>query len=778
MQTTGMELLAPALLLGLSGFTTLAVGQTARQLSFETNEGQAGAGVKFLARSSGSTLFFSDTGVVFALSKLKEEPPVVCRMRLVGADRAVHAQGTNPTPGKINYFIGNDARDWHRDIFTYAGVTYEHMYRGIDLTFYGNQHQVEYDYVVAPHADAGVIRLGFPGSKLQIDSNGDLIAGVGSRKMRFHRPTVYQPLQSGSRESVEGRYSLLRGNLVGFVIAPYDHARSLVIDPVITYSTYLGGSDDEGIFGIKRDFDGNIYVAGETSSTNFPIEGGVQRTLGGQYDAFVSKFDPSGSHLIYSTYLGGSLYDHCVGLDIDLAGNAYIAGVTLSPDFPTFHAIQSSLRGKQNAFAAELDPSGSHLVFSTYLGGSGSDSAGDIAVGIDRSIYVDGFTNSPDFPVTGKAYQKSCDRGLNHGFCTGDAFATKLSPGGAKMIYSTYLGGSSTDSANGIAVDLAGAAYVTGLTYSSDFPTKEAYQSGYGGSADAFLTKLNPEGTGLVFSTYFGGSSGDDGMAIALDIFGNIFVTGTTSSTDFPTLNAFQSANNGGPSDGFVAKFHPDGRALTYSSYIGGSGWDVPIRVAADLFGSASLIGFTTSTDFPVYDAVQRKFAGGFSDAFVAKISPAGSVYYSTYLGGSGSSGDFGYAINSDLIGTVWVGGSTSSLDFPVHDAFQPKYAGGPYDAFLTKLEMPVLVEPLREAISELIGSELQEQEAEPLLVSLAAAQQHLENGDRANAMTSLRAFDGEMQRLMERGHFQSTGAQLRACIGTLLDQMEHDSER
>jgi hypothetical protein len=637
----------------------------------------------------------------------------VVRMKLLGANPSAEMTGVGMLQGRTNYFTGNDPKNWRTNVPRYGSVKYQGVYPGVDLVYYGSQGQMEYDFVVAPGADPAAIRLTLDARRrdhrdgdrrdrvvaafdsLRITPDGDLLVRIDSGEVRFHKPVIYQPeapLRSGAGPSsakshttlVDGHYKLSGRNQVSFDIAEYDHRRPLVIDPVLSYSTYLGGTDDEGIFGIKFDSHGNIYVAGETSSVDFPIAGGVQSTLGGDYDGFITEFDPTGTSLIYSTYLGGSGYDHCVGLAVDSRGGAYVAGYTESADFPTVHALQSALKGPQNAFVARLAPGGSSLIYSTYLGGSGSDGAGDIVIDPHGNAYVAGFTFSADFPVTQGAFQTVCDAGTSGGACLGDAFVAKFNPSGSRLFYSTYLGGNATDGATDIAVDNGGAAYVTGYTWSNNFPTKDPYQVKFGGTSDAFVTRLDPTGASLLYSTYLGGSGQDQGNGLAIDSSGNIYVAGLTTSTDFPLANPYQSENMANGFDGFVTKFEDSGRRLAYSTYLGGSGTNLPWRIGVDALGHAAVAGFTGSTDFPQVHSLQA-FGGGSYDAFVTLFdSPGSQPLYSTYLGGSGD--EYGYALNAEHTGSVWVGGSTSSLDFPVVKPFQASYAGGPYDAFLSKI--------------------------------------------------------------------------------------------
>ena len=635
----------------------------------------------------------------------------VVRMKLLGANPNAGITGVGMLPGRINYFSGNNPRNWRTNVPRYQSVKYQGVYPGVDLVYHGAQGQLEYDFVVAPGADPAPIRLQLDAGdrrrgdrthnavdafdSLRIAPDGDLIVKTDSGEVRLHKPVIYQPEASvlsgtglssaNSRTTVvEGHYKLTGRNRVSFDIASYDHRRPLVIDPVLSYSTYLGGSDDEGIFGIKFDPHGNIYVAGETSSVDFPIKGGLQSAVGGDYDGFISEFDPTGTNLIYSTYLGGSGFDHCVGLAVDSQGGVFVAGYTQSTDFPTFRALQSALKGQQNAFVARLASGGSSLLYSTYLGGSTFDGAEDIVTDPHGNAYVAGFTFSTDFPVTNGAFQKVCDAGTSGGNCFGDAFVAKLNPSGSRLFYSTYLGGNASDGGTDIVVDNGGAAYVTGYTGSSNFPTQNPYQAKSGGILDAFVTRLDPTGASLLYSTYLGGSGLEESNGIAIDGSANIYIAGITASTDFPLANPYQSENMADGWDGFVTKFEDSGRHLAYSTYLGGTGTNLPWRIGVDALGHAAVFGFTGSSDFPVVHSLQA-FGGGATDAFLTLFDPPGSQpIYSTYLGGSGD--EYGYALNAEHTGSVWVGGSTSSLDFPVVKAYQASYAGGPYDAFLSKI--------------------------------------------------------------------------------------------
>src|SRR5712675_1074542 len=583
-------------------------------LQFEANRGQTQEDVRFLSRGPGYNLYLTAGEAVLVLAKpdaKAQEKSVALRMNLVGAARKPVVTGLDELPGKANYFIGKDRSKWRTDVPTYAKVRYENIYPGIDLVYYGNRRQLEYDFVLAPGADPKKIVLGFKGAKkLQIDAQGELVLHAPGGDIRQHKPVVYQDID-GVRHKIAGSYVRKGANRVGFKLAAYDATRPLVIDPVVlSYSTYLGGSGDNSGRSIAVDADGNAYVTG-TASAGFPTTAGAfQPTGSGMSDAFVSKLNPAGSALVYSTYLGGSGSDAASGISVDAAGNAYVAGGTISIDFPTTAgAFQATLAGSGNAFVAKLDPTGSALVYSTYLGGSSAgalgDSASGIAVDAGGNAYVTGLTHSTNFPTTAGAFQTTFSDPSNT--VDPDAFVTKLNPTGSALVYSTYLGGSRFDSGAGIAVDGAGNAYVTGATQSGNFPTtagafQTAFKSGSNVNSDVFVTKLDSTGSSLVYSTYLGGGSDESGAGIAVDSSGSAYVTGRTNSSDFPTTPGVfqQPATPYGLYDAFVSKVDPAGSSLVYSARLGGSSSDdTGSGIAVDAGGNAYVTGTTSSDDFP-----------------------------------------------------------------------------------------------------------------------------------------------------------------------------------
>jgi Bacterial Ig-like domain (group 3)/Beta-propeller repeat len=691
-------------------------------LSFEANRGQSDPQVKFLSRGSGYSLFLTDSAAVLALTKgtasskrgldrsgvAGEKPGPsagaaktdVVRMELSGASHGVQLTGAEQLPGTANYFIGNDPKKWHSNVPTYAKVRYTGVYPGVDLVYYGNQRQLEYDFVVVPGGDPKQVCLRFAGArKLRLNADGDLEVIAKDGEIAFHKPVVYQ-MKDGQRQPVEGRFTLRARNNIGFALGSYDRNLALVIDPVLEYSTYLGGSGSDYAYGIAVDAAGEAYLTGTTTSADFPVTSGAYQPANhGSGNAFITKVNSSGTGLVYSTYLGGNSFDRGQGIAVDAAGDAFLTGGTASTDFPVtpgaFQIVnKAAAKSTYNAFVAKLNPSGTGLVYSTYLGGSGIVSGngplGDYGTSIvpdaAGDAFVAGYAPSTDFPTTSGAFQTVNKAAAN---ATTNVFIVKLNPAGTGLIYSTYLGGSgggsglgrSGDQGEGLAADAAGNTYVVGQTFSADFPvTPGAFQVVNDAAANAkdsaFMTKLNPSGTALVYSTYLGGSGYNFGLGIAVDASGSAYLAGGTTSTDFPvTSGAFQVVNDaaGGESalanNAFIAKLNPAGSGLVYSTYLGGSNDDFGSSLAVDTSGNAHVAGSTASTDFPItgdaFQSVNNAAATQSFNVFMVKLNPAGTaLIYSTYLGGS--AGDFGNGIAVDAAGDAYVVGQASSTDFPV----------------------------------------------------------------------------------------------------------------
>ena len=670
-------------------------------LTFEQNLGQTAAVVQFLSHGSGYSFFFTPTELVIELRRttggtrtkqVETVDSLVVKTRFLGANPHAAIRGHHRLPGVSNYLIGNDAKSWRTGIANYAQVEYDSIYPGIDLVYYGNQRQLEYDFTVAPGSDPRAIRFAMSGADaITIDASGNLIMKAAGSELTHHAPIAYQTI-GGTKRSVAARYRLGTGNQIGFEVGEYDHGRPLVIDPVFSYSTYIGGSGDDVPYWSDIDAQGNLYIAGATASVDFPVDPPMdilQRNLKGGLDAFVTKLNPTGSAIVYSTYLGGKANDRALGISVAGNGSAYVVGLTRSSDFPTTNkAIQPKFAGGgRDGFVTALDPSGSKLVYSTYLGGSGDDQAWIGPTHSDGTIWVIGLTSSTDFRVTSGAFQTASAGGF-------DCFVTKIDPLGTQIIFSSYVGGGGDDNCIDGTVDAQGHALLTGSTSSTNFPTTAgAFQRAYGGGAtDAVVVKVALDGSSLVYSTYLGGSGDEDVSDGRFDDSGNAYVPGVTSSLDFPTTpGALQSRFAGGPEDGYLTVLNPTGSGLLYSTYFGGSGDDAMGGVRPDACGNVYFVGVTNSTDLPTSkDALQSSYGGGKSDAFVGHLELRGShLLYSSYFGGSGDDGADGQGVNLDGFGNLYVVGSTTSTDlFVTPNAFQRVEAGG-QDGFAFKLSFP-----------------------------------------------------------------------------------------
>lgn len=688
-------------------------------LAFEANQGQTDPQVKYIARGSGYTAFLTGNETVFAVSsehassaagkrgvstasyvqKTKASQPTeaAIHMKLVGGNPEPAVVAGNELPGHSNYFIGDDPSKWQQGVKHYAGVSYRDVYPGVNMKFHGEQRQLEFDFVVAAGADAGRIRFGVAGAKqIKTDNAGNLILASAAGDVMLHKPVAYQE-KDNTRQSVDARFAVEANNTIAFELGNYDRSRELVIDPSVVYATYLGGSAEDDGNAIAVDSSGNAYVTGQTKSTNFPtITGAYSGTNAGGFDAFVSKISASGSSLEYSTYIGGTSDDSGNAIAVNSSGDAFVAGGTKSTNFPhTAGVFQTNLKGGLNVFVLELSSSGGTLTYSTFLGGSSSDVAFGIAVDSGSDTYIVGQASSPDFPVK-NPIQGSLNGSLN-------GFVTKLNSSGTALVYSTYLGGSGDD-AFAVAVDSSDNAYVVGETQNSTFPvTPGVVQPTCASCAnatpvdDAFVSVIKPDGSGFVYSTFLGGTSADEAFGIAVDSSKNAYVTGLTSSTDFPLQSAIQSKFGGGTEDAFVTELNPTGSALVYSTYLGGTGDDSGIAIALDASANAYVTGQTSSsTKFPLVNATQPVL-GGANDAFVTEISAGGSQFlFSTYIGGSlnedtSASGN-GAAIGGIAVDSaganIYITGNTDSSGsspFPTTSgAFQTSYGGGT-DAFVAK---------------------------------------------------------------------------------------------
>src|SRR6266496_1333766 len=605
-------------------------------LAFAANQGQADRRIKFFSHGSGYNLLLTPGEAVFEFRNSKvagksgdagDSPSrrasehsksqfTTLRMKLVNASPRTIISGADQLTGRQNYFLGNDPHKWRTDVPTFAKVVYEAIYPGIKLTYYGNQRQLEYDFELAPGANPKTIKIACEGiANMKVGQDGDLILLTNGNELRQRRPVAYQVV-NGIRVPVEARFVVNRVNEIGFAVGTYDSTKPLVIDPTLIYSSYLGGTGDDSGSSIDVDAGGNLYFTGTTSSTTFPTVNPFRASNAGLADVFVTKLDPTGSTILYSTYVGGGGMDRADGIFVDrTTGAAYLAGRvdSSSTDFPTTPgSFAPSYRGGDfDAVVFKLSPQGNSLIYSTFLGGSENDSAVGIVADANGNAYVTVGTRSPGFPTTVTAFQSSLAGDT-------DAYLLKFNASGSALLYSTLLGGGGTDRGSSIRIDTAGSAYLVGYTSSPDFPTESAFQNSLGGSFDAFISRIDTTASGvasLVFCTYLGGSSDDKGYGLALDSGNNVYVSGQTSSIDFPVLNPAQPAR-GGNFDGFVAKISSTG-TKTYATYLGGSGDDRATGIAVNSAGNAYVTGYTASTNFPTVSPLQGSNGGG-TDAFVA----------------------------------------------------------------------------------------------------------------------------------------------------------------
>ncbi len=700
-------------------------------LTFERGENsgrEANRAAPFVTRGAGYAVYLQPTEAQLLTAPAASSTTVPharpssagrISLRFAGANPEARLEPRDPVSGESHYLRGRDPRRWRTHVKQYARVEAEDVYPGIDLVYYGRQGRLEYDFVVAPGADPHAIRLEFSGARAAtLDPSGNLILNTPGGEIRQQKPFVYQDLD-GRRIEIPAHYVLadqagpelstfnLRPSTrnpepstrnpqpstfnlqpltsVRLALADYDRTRPLVIDPVLAFSTYLGGSGSDGAFSVAVDETGSAYVTGSTLSLDFPTAAPLQDELGGdgvRVDTFVAKLLPSGSGLVYSTYLGGNGNDFPHGIAVDAQGQVCVAGETDSTDFPTHNPYQEDLAGEGDTFISRLQADGAGFLFSTYLGGRGSDLNSGVALDGEGAVYVTGATGSNNFPVA-NAYQPQ------HAGGQYDAYVAKFDPTGATLAYSTYLGGTKQDfpgAFNSIAVDAEGGACVVGTTFSTNFPlTANAPDAVFGTdltTTEIFVSRLAPGGEALTFSTYLGGSGSETGRAITVASFGEVAVTGYTRSADYPTVNALRASHGGGTQDAVVTKLNPAHGGVVFSTYLGGASNDLGEGIAADGGGNVYVTGETFSTDFPVAAPLQPNL--GSFEAFVSKISSTGaSLVYSTYLGGASQDTGIGIAVGAS--GTATVVGRTLSANFPLSRALQPDYEGSG-DAFIARI--------------------------------------------------------------------------------------------
>jgi hypothetical protein len=625
-------------------------------LFFFPNTGQADSSTQYIVQTPDLSGRFRPGEAIFQVHQQQTS------IRFVGANPAVSIAGREPLAAKVNFFLGTAA--WKTAVPTYAKVVYRDLYPGIDMTFGGTGRQVKSEFLVAAGADPALIRLEYS-ETVSLDAEGNLMAGD---LFREEAPGIYQ-----QNVKIAGKYRLLDQHTVGFEIGPYNRSLPLVIDPTISYCSYLGGSSTTAITGIALDSSANLYMTGWTDALNFPIDGPYQAANAGGVDVFVAKLSAAGTGLLYATYIGGRNADKGAAIAVDNLGQVYVTGSTTSTNFPLVLSNRSTLGGSSAAFALKLNAAGNTLLYSGYLGGTTWETGTAIAVDSSYNAYVAGDTQSANFP-TKNGTQPTFGGNT-------DAFITKLNPAGG-YAFSTFLGGFGNEHAGGIAVDSLGDIFVAGGTSSSNFPVVSPLQASLAGTQNAFVAKISAAGT-VAFSTYLGGSGGtlQQANAIALDSAGNPYIAGVTNSANFPvTSGAFQSVLNGEQS-GFVTKMTASGSAFVYSTYLGGDVSDWAAGIAVSAAGNAYVAGWTSSVNFPQANPVQAAF-GGLTDAFISEFNfPGNGLLFSTYYGGSGS--DSVTAIALDTNANIFTGGQTASLDLPLLNPIQSTSAASSTGWFL-----------------------------------------------------------------------------------------------
>lgn len=702
----------------------VAVTVMGMPLQFEANHGQVDTQVKFLARGKGYTLFLTPSESVIVLQQRKEigekdalavknptdfpEPALIkqatVRMKLEGANQASAIEGMEQLPGIVNYFIGNDPEKWHTKIPTYAKVQYQEAYPGIDLAYYGNQGKLEYDFIVAPGADPNQIKLAFDGaSEIKVADSGDLVLTTMVGDLRLQKPVVYQLSDDGHKTLVAGNYiaSPNAPKAVGIQLASYDRDKPLVIDPVLIYSSFIGGVGIDQATDIAVDASGNAWTVGSGPALSLPPSPGTpyDSSFNGGIDVFILKISPAGTLLVW-TYLGGTSTDQAPAVALDGLGNVWVTGSARTPFPTTPGSFQPASAGSSDAFVSKLDSNASTLLYSTFYGGPGVDHSTSIAVNAGGTIvHIAGDTTTGDtisggvLPgVTAGSIQASYGGGPT------DGFVTKLNITLGQVNYATYLGGNDREALAKVRVDAAGNAHVVGRSLSTNFPgtatslipALASFQSNYGfGAGDAVVSKLNPTGTQLIYSTYLGGGSDESGTGLALDSVGNAVVSGNTASWNFPLAGTpFQSTLVF--RDYYVTKINSSGSALIFSTLFGGNGDDNVSVIALDQFDNIYLAGGSHSCQIPsISHPLQINSCSlyPFHEMAVAKLNSTGSSLLSLIMltGNSGIGAGLGVAVDANGNNT-YVSGLTRSSLFTTLNPFQATYGGGTDDGFVAKI--------------------------------------------------------------------------------------------
>ena len=647
-------------------------------MPFIENMGQVkNKDVSFYAKIFGGTVFVEKNGVLTYKLPAKDKKVVV--IKEIFTEKRIKIAGSKPSPTRVNCFIGKDKKNWRTNIPSYDTLSLGKVYRGIDLSLRAYGNNVEKLFTVLPEEDPKIIKIKVTGCKeLKVNEKGELELMTEPGSVKFTKPFAYQNI-GGKQKPVEAAYIIYKGNTYGFKVGSYDKKRPLIIDPLLA-STFIGGDSAGAGHSIAIDGTGDVYVTGYTYSSDFPTTSGVyDESQNGICDVFVSRLDSSLSTLRASTFIGGGYNDYGLSIAIDGTGDVYVTGYTWSYNFPTTPgAYDASYDGSFDVFVSRLDSGLGTLLASTLIGGGSEDSGRSIAIDETGDVYVAGYTWSSDFPATPGAYDESFN-----GIC--DVFVSRLDSNLSTLRASTFIGGDSDDSGSSIAIDGTGDVYITGRTYSSDFPTTPgAYDESQNGICDVFVSRLDSSLSTLGASTFIGGDSNDYGLSIA--IAGDVYVTGHTWSSDFPTTPGAYDASLDRYYDAFVSRLDSSLSTLGASTFIGGDSDDSGRSIAIDGTGDVYITGKTDSSDFPTTPGVYDASHDGCYDVFISKLdSSLSTLPASTFIGGGTS--DCGNSIAIDETGDVYVTGDTKSSDFPTTPGAYDASLDGNYDAFVSKLE-------------------------------------------------------------------------------------------
>ena len=685
-------------------------------LVFTVNKGQVDSQVKFTTQGTGCMIFFTTQETTFLLNRenkksralqatkrsaRSDDAPFtdgkpkfdreyyVLKLQFVNANPTPEVVGENRLTGNNNYFIGNNPSQWQKDVPNFDKIRLCNLYNGIDLVYYGNRNGIKYDFVVKPGADLSQILLAYDfgddydNARISLNEDGELVITTPLGDIIERKPYCYQEINSKKQER-EARYVIVdeESNSFTFRIEEYSINYPLFIDPAIVYSTFLGGSTEDAGIDITVDNSGFAYITGLTLASTYPTTSGAfdESFNERDCDVVVTKLNPSGTELVYSTFIGGSGWDEGRGITIDSSGCVYITGWTKSNDYPTTPGAfdESYNSGEIDAFVTKLNASGSELVYSTFLGGDGDDYGWGEALDESGYVYVTGYTRSNDYPTTPGAFDES----FNNGW---DVFITKLNTAGTELAYSTYVGGSDDDYGWAIDIDDSGCAYITGYTSSSTFPiTPGAFDISHNGEIDVFVTKLNTTGTELVYSTFIGGSDGDYAWPIEVDDYGCAYISGYTRSSTYPTTPGALDEHYSGGWDVFVTKLNTSGTGLEYSTFLGGHEDDLGYGLAVDESGCAYVTGFTFSSTYPITPDAYDKIINGGRDIFITTLNETGNgLLYSTFLGGAER--EWATVLVLDRKGDAYITGQVWSPNYPVTPGAFDEGLDEPNDGYVTK---------------------------------------------------------------------------------------------